>query len=208
LEEFVARIDTPRLLQFWIKFFNDIDFETPELIQFITRTFEAPKDVHVTFGSRTASFTLEQQALLVSAASVRVAISCSVPDWQLSFLAQVGTSCLPLLSTTESLYIYEQLQLDWKDGIENIEWLELLLPFTAVKDVYLSKQFAPRIAPALQELTEGGTDVLPTLQNIFLEGFQRSEPVHKGIVQFISTRQLTISIWERVLEETSSQVGS
>ncbi len=109
---------------------------------------------------------------------------------------------LPLLSTTENLFICEPIhtQPDWKDGIENVEWLELLLPFTAVKNLYLSEQFAPRIAPVLQELTGGRTEVLPTLQNLFLEGFQPSEPVDEDIVRFISARQLTnrpiaISVW-------------
>ena len=95
--------------------------------------------------------------------------------------------------------------LDWKDGIENIEWLELLLPFTAVKNLYLSKQFAPRIAPALQEVTGGGTtEVLPALQNLYLEGFQASISMPEGIKQFVSARQLTdrtvaISLWDRGL---------
>jgi hypothetical protein len=118
---------------------------------------------------------------------------------------------MPLLSTTENLFIDEghedeyDSQLDWKDDIENIEWLDLLLPFTAVKNLYLSKQFAPRIAPALQETTgDGTTEVLSTLQNLYLEGFQPSESVQEGIAQFISVRQLTshpvaISVWDRDL---------
>ena len=204
LEELVARIDTPRLYQSWTTFFHDIDFDTPELIQFITRTFGAPNDVHVVFDSRIACITPQRQAS--RSTDVRVEILCRVPDWQLSSLAQICTLSLPLLSTTESLFIYEpvQSQLDWKDGIENTEWLDLLFPFTAVKNFYLSKQFAPRITPALQELTGGRTiEVLPTLQNLFLEGFQPSEPVHhEGIAQFISARQLinrpvATSVWER-----------
>ena len=93
-------------------------------------------------------------------------------------------------------------KLDWNDDIENTEWFEVLFPFTAVKNLYLSEEFGPRIAPALQELTEGGMRaVLPTLQNIFLEGFQPSESVEEGIGRFISGRQLTnhpitISSWD------------
>jgi hypothetical protein len=206
LEELVARIDTPRLSRLWTTFFNDIDFDTPELIQFITLTFEAPKDLHVVFHRLTAWVTLQQRASHF--AYVRVGVSCKVLDWQVSSVAQICTSSLPLLSTTENLYIHERLhlQLDWKDGIENTEWMKLLLPFMAVKDLYLSKQFAPRIAPALQEVAGARrTEVLPTLQNIFLEGFEASEPVHEGIEQFISARQLTnrpvaISIWERDID--------
>jgi hypothetical protein len=193
LEELVARIDTPRLYELSATFFNDIDFDTPELIRFASRssTFKAPDEAHVLFGSLTASVKLQPQES--SPGYFEVKLSCREPGWQLSSLAQICTTSLPLLSTTEKLFIDEQVdsQLDWKGGIDNTDWLELLLPFTAVKDLYLSKQFAPRIAPALQEFAEGRTEVLPTLQNLFLKGFQPSEPIHEGIGQFISARRLT-----------------
>src|SRR6266566_6505152 len=172
LEELLARIDTPHLYRLWTTFFHDIDFDIPELIRLITLTFEAPKDVHVVFDSHTALVNLQPQAS--SAKCFQVEISCREPGWQLSSLAQICTMSLPLLSTKENLFIHEPAnsQLDWNDGIENIEWLELLLPFTGVKNLYLSEQFAPRIAPALQEITGGGiAEVLSTLQNLYLEGF-------------------------------------
>jgi len=83
----------------------------------------------------------------------------------------LGTDLHLVLFMTENLHIYENLQSypDWKGGIENTGWLELLLPFTTVKDLYPTRQFAPRIASALQELTgERRTEVLPKLQNMFL----------------------------------------
>jgi hypothetical protein len=200
-EELLTRIDTPQLYEVSTTFFHDIDFDIPELIQFISLTFEAPEDVHVVFDSLTAWVKSQPQAS--GDKYFKVEISCREPGWQLSSLAQICTMFLPLLSTTENLFIYEPYsQLDWKDGIENIEWLELLLPFTAVKNLYLSEQFAPRIAPTLQELTGGGTtEVLSTLQNLYLKGFQSSESVDEGIAQFISARQLTnypvaISVWD------------
>jgi hypothetical protein len=206
-EELVARIDTPQLYRLSAIFFNDIDLDTPELIRFVSRSprLEAPNKAHVFFGSQTASVRLrsfkpQPQASTLEYFDVR--ISCREPDWQLSSLAQICTTSLPLLSTTENLFISERnnSQLDWKAGIENIEWLELLLPFSAVKNLHLSEQFAPRIAPTLHG--GGTTEVLPALQNLFLEGFQPSEPVHEGIERFISARQLAnspvaISVWER-----------
>jgi hypothetical protein len=134
-----------------------------------------------------------------------VKILCQVSDWQLSSLAQICNLSLHLFFTMENLYMYENLYSspNGKDDIENAEWLDLLLPFTAVKNLYLSKQFLPRIAPALLELTgERTTEVLPALQNVFLEGFQPSEPVPEGITRFISARRLTnhpvaISAWDR-----------
>jgi hypothetical protein len=103
----------------------------------------------------------------------------------------------------EELYIYDHphSQLDWKDGIENGLWLQLLHPFTAVKKLYLSEEIAPRIGPALQELAEGRTtEVLPTLQNIFLERLESSRPVQEGIGKFVAARQvasrpISVSSW-------------
>jgi hypothetical protein len=61
----------------------------------------------------------------------------------------------------------------------------------------------PRIAPALQELVGGETtEVLPTLENISLEWFQPSGPLHEGIEKFVAARRLTshpvaVSRWVR-----------
>ncbi len=208
LEDLLARIDVPRLHRLWIVFFNDIFFDTPQFIRFIGRTltFKPPNEAHLVFISSNAWFKLQSQAS--NSEKVKVKISCREPGWQLSALAQICTSFLPVLSATESLYIYEKedlhssLRLGWKDDIENTEWPQLLLPFTAVKNLYLSKEFGRRIAPALQELTEGRmTEVLPVLQNLFLEGFHSSKSVQEVIERFTSGRQftnhpITISSWD------------
>jgi hypothetical protein len=109
------------------------------------------------------------------------------------------------LSTVEVLYIeHEYSQLVWKnDAIENTLWLQLLLPFTAVKDLYLSKEFAPGIAAALQDLVGARiTDVLPSLQNVFMEGLEPSGPLQESIGRFVaarllSDRPITISAWDK-----------
>ena len=211
----MARIDSPRLRELEATFFNDIDFNTPELIRFVSHssTLNAPNQAHILFSSRSASVKLQPSTIVEY---FEVKILCREPDWQLSSLAQICTTSLPLLTTTESIFIYEPKysQPDWKDGIENIEWLELLLPFTAVKKLFLSEQIASRIAPALQETTRGGTtEVLSTLQNLNLEGFVRSKSVQEGIEHFISARQLTnhpvvISVWDRHLAGLGSNFRS
>jgi len=78
-------------------------------------------------------------------------------------------------------------------------WLELLLPFPAVKNLYLSKDLALGIAVALKEIV--GTEVLPSLQNIFVKGLELSGPFHENIRQFVAARELsghsiTISDWD------------
>ena len=208
LEVFLARIDAPQVYKLLITFFNDIDFDTPELTQFIGRTsiLGAYNEARLIFDDRKAVVTLSHPPKPSNhTRMVQVDVLCQSDTWQFSFLAQMCTLSLRLFLTMENLYIYEKpySRLHWKDDIEDTEWLDLLHPFSAVKSLYLCKRFAPRIAPALQELTgERTTEVLPALQNLFLEGFRSSKPVQEGLIRFISARQLTnqpvvISVWDR-----------
>ena len=71
--------------------------------------------------------------------------------------------------------------------------MQLSLPFTAVKNLYLSKAFAPGIAAALQELVGSRiTEVLPSLQNIFVEELDPFESFQENVFgQFVTARQLS-----------------
>jgi hypothetical protein len=61
-----------------------------------------------------------------------------------------------------------------------------------VKNLYLSEEIARRIVPALQDLVgDRATEVLPTLENIFLEEGQQSGPVQEGIQQVVAVRRAT-----------------
>ena len=199
LDDLVAHIDAPLLKELGITFFNQILFDTPQLVLFINRTsaLRAPERARVIFiGSTRSMIKLSSRASVYG--DLSVAILCEDTDWQVSALEQVCT-CLPLLSTVEGLYI-DAILLNWQDNIENALWLELLQPFTAVKNLYLSEKFAPHIMPSLQELVgERTTEVLPALQNIFLEGLETSGPVQESIQQFIAMRQasqpITVSGW-------------
>ena len=204
LEDLVARIDAPQLQMLYITFFNQIVFDTPQFIQFISRTSSLGKfeKAVVAFEDDNASIILSSQTS--DYGNLNVVIPCKELDWQVSSMEQVCTSCLPSLSSLEDLYIHERphSQLVWKDNIENALWLELLQPFIAVKNLYLSEKFASRIMPALQELVRSRTtEVLPTLQNIFLETLQPSGTVQVAVQQFIATRQITghpiaVSRWD------------
>ena len=207
LEYLVALIDAPQLNKFYITFFNQIVFDTPQFIQFVNRTptLKALEKAHVVFGDDAARVNLSSVSSLTSLyEGFYVKIPCRELDWQISSLEQVFTRSSTPLSTSEVLYIHKDpdSQPDWQDNIENALWLGLLHLFPAVKNLYLGVEFAPRIVPALQELVGGGaTEVLPILQNIFLEELQSSGPVQEGIQQFVAARQvtshpITVSRWD------------
>ena len=205
LEELVTRIDAPKLNTMNISFFNQIDFDCRRLAQFINRTptLKALDEAQVEFIDSVASVIFRYQTSESGHGELQLNIFCNEPDWQLSSIEQVCNSLRPL-STVEDLYIeHEYSELVWKnDAIENTLWLQLLLPFTAVKNLYLSKEFAPGVAAALKELVGGITEVLSSLQNIFVEGLESSGPFQKNIEQFVAARKLAdhpivISDWDK-----------
>ena len=177
LEELVTHIDTPQLDHMHITFFNQIDFDYPLLAQFINRTprLRARDEAHVQFNDGTASVKLRYRTSKSCLDDLHMEISCREPDWQVSSVAQLCNSSLHPLSTVEDLYIeHEYSRLVWKnEAIEITLWWEILLPFTAVKNLYLPKEFAQGIATALKELVGARiTEVLPSLKTIFVEGLQ------------------------------------
>ena len=201
LDDIVAGIDTPRLNHLSVSILNQIEFDTPQLIQLIGRTpaFEAFKRARLFFENDQARIELFSQT--PGSGVLNVDILCSVTGWFISL--GVCTSCLPL-SMLEDLYISESRysHLHQPDNAENSLWLDLLHPFTSVMNLYLSRRVAPRISLALQELVGARTvEVLPTLQNIFLEEFPPPGHVQEGIGQFVATRQgaghpISVSRWE------------
>ena len=190
LEDIVARIDVPRIKRLSIGFFIQIE-DTPRSIPFICHIprFEAFKTAHLFFGDDGAEVELYSQPGVLA---VDVDIPCDELDWQLSSMGRVCASCLPSLSTLEDLHISsrQDSHLDWPYYIENTLWLELLQPFTSVKNLHLSGQVTPSMVPALQELVGSRTtEVLPTLQKITLLWPQPGS-VREVIEEFVAARQV------------------
>ena len=206
LEDLVTRIDAPRLDDFQIHISIPSNLDAPQLVQFISRTptLKAHDKAHVCIGDGAV------KVVLLSTGHDRATLSIENLIWgsniQLPWLARV-TSSLPSLPMAESLYIYGHHYFqDWEPEVqvENTEWLDLLRPYTAVKNLYLSDVFGPKVMCALQgSVGETTTVVLPTLQTVFMEGLQPSGPVQEEIGQFVAARQLSgypcaISLWKDV----------
>jgi len=186
LEDLVARIDAPLLDRLDITFFHRLIFDTPQLTQFVARTpnMRPPAEARIVFSDRDVEVTSPQTL----SRRFALRISCRQSDWQLSSLAQVCSSSFPIY-TVERLHICENeyYRPRWEDDIEDSQWLEVLHPFTALKDLHVSQEFLPRIAPALQQLAG---EVLPYLQSVFLGGLHPSRPVREAIEKFVAARKL------------------
>ena len=206
MEELAACIDAPQLNQMTIILFNQIDFDFPRLAQFIniTPTPWASNEARLRFNNSIADVILRCPTSKNRPRVLEIRIICEEPDWQLSAIEQVCNSSLPTFSTVEHLHIEHEIsyRVSKDEVIENSLWLEVLFPFTAVRNLYVYEKLAPGIAAALQELVGGRmTEVLPSLQEIFLVGLAESRSMQENIRQFAAARQLSdhpivISEWD------------
>ena len=216
LEDLVAQIDAPLLDYMRIIFFYQPTFDTPQLTQLISRTpkFKAQDRARVAFSDWDAWVTLPQ----TSSGRVSLGISGRQPDWQLWSLMQICSTYFPrdLISAVEHLYILKGLMLRvlQHDTFEWSRWLDLFYQFTAVKSLYISREFAPCIAPALQVLAgeEGLMEVLPALQTLFFEETLPLGPVEEAIGKFVAARQLAghpiaVSHWEGMKDVLDDEFG-
>jgi hypothetical protein len=212
LEDFMARIDAPLLDHLYILYsFSAFDrvivLDTPHLLRFISRTpkLQAPDEAYIGFDADNFKMWINFFcSTRISRRVLRLEIFCIEPERQFPCLAQFCRSPPFPLHRLESLCIGEGQfsQQSRRNHTENARWLELLQPFAAVKNLYLTKEFALHIAHALQELVgERVMEVLPTLENVFIDEFRPTGPVHEVIKEFVTVRQLAghpirISGWD------------
>ena len=184
--------------------FNRTELGCPRLVQFIncTPTFRSLDEVHllpcpvppwhcVTLRSRTSKFTFNS-------------ISFRDPDGTISFIKQVRDS-LHSLFMVENLYIKrnDSYLCSNLEAVENSVWLELLRPFTAVKNLYLPKEFAPAIVATLLKLD--GTriaEVLPACKIFLLRVSRDGSPT--AISRFPSGPKTKVNVMQLVSYSPSS----
>ena len=200
LEGLVSQIDAPLLHKVDIVFFNQLVFDIPQLYQFIDRLgkFEVPTQADIVFFEDSVLLTLPDSQSAWTGKQTRLAleISSGEPDWQTSSLAQICGPSFPPIYTLERLNVLEKKDWPpyWPDDMESTQWLELLQPFTAVRELHLPETVAQRVALVLKGLPlEGVRGVLPTLRSIFIRGPSGKLPrsVKEAMNQFVTARQLS-----------------
>jgi hypothetical protein len=208
LEYLMAHIDAPLLDSLRIALSYEDIFDIcgiPQLCQFMGRTarFQALNEAHVDFDYEGILVTSYPPTQTVDEES-GFRISGRFLIYGPSIMAEALTPLFPPIHMVEDLYIYgnEELLSAWEDPVENVEWLEIFRSFTAVKNLYLRKEIARCIALPLQGLGEGVTDVLPSLECLFLEDLELSGPVEEAIGQFVVARRLSghlvaLSSWNK-----------
>jgi hypothetical protein len=197
IENLVAQINIPLLDHLEITLFDEMLFETSQLNQFVGRAekFKVPSRALLEFDSSydAARFSLSEDP--VHGPTLVLPISCDAYlDFQLPFLFALSSlSSSPLRhSSLERLDIFTKYTPISGYDTDDITWLELLHPFTAVKDLYLDNRSVLHLRPMLQKLTEErATYVLPALRRIFVQYYGQPEnaKAEGAIESFIAARQ-------------------
>jgi len=194
LEGFVARIDCPVLATLWIKYFNQLIFEIPQLVQFISRLdgLKSPSEVIVQpVGSPTMSLLRPRRGTHIRGECCFV-IPCRQLDWQLSVLTQILDQLSPLLCSVGVLSIKSSnlsIRKDWED-VDTTQWLELFQPLSQTWRIHISlEELVPDITRALvsEDMAPG---ILPRLTSLHLQGVRKSTFAIEAAECFVATRKL------------------
>jgi len=192
LEGFVARIDCPVLTTLGIKYFNQLIFEIPQLVQFISRVerLKSPGEVIVQPAKMYSSVSLLRRGMR-RRGECYFRIPCTQLDWELSFSTQILHQLSPLLFSVHVLSITKYpLSLIRKEDVDPTQWLELFQPFSQTSGIRVSiEELVPDVMGAL--VSEGmATGILPGLTSLYLEGVRKSKFAMEAAERFVATRKL------------------
>jgi hypothetical protein len=180
LEDFVAQLDVPRLDSIDITFHDLADSQIPQLSEFINRSglkssrFEYAK---ICFGNRDTVFIDLNHVLDQPSYSIPYSIhisSCDDVDDKVWCMTPVLRQTSAMLSNVGRLEIDTERRSPPEgedEDMDDIDWLELLRPFTAMETLHVCGKLAKSVAHALQGMrAETDKPVLPALNLLFLEG--------------------------------------
>jgi hypothetical protein len=165
------------------------DFRASELSRFICRS-EGPgkrwpwpmfltktANAQLTFSSRKVSFTMHLYKFIKEHTGLEVIIGCEGIDWQAAHVTQL----LSQFSVTGRLNHVDHLRItNLKgefEGMGDVEWRDLLHPFSRVEKLDVSSKLAEHVCLALGDVTRG--IVLPSLTFFQLPGV-RSASINKS----------------------------
>jgi hypothetical protein len=187
-------IDAPLLNSLNITFYDQLFFDTLLLHDFIIRTksFRALHQADVVLGSLCHFITLFHLNGVPNDLELTLGIQFTDLGLGLLSLSQVCSSALPPLPTLECLYIHDDQSMQ-QPRMLSISCVNLLCLFTSLKVVGISEKLVADFAIAFQELTWENrwmiAEVLPVLQNIFLNRWRALEYIKTSIGKFVSMRQ-------------------
>ena len=186
MEDFMARIDAPRLGQLEISYpIQFPGFEVPQLSEFINRSEYLKKQTL----SRRCELKLYHGTIefhIAHATSYNpLAIYCEALYWEISQITHVLGWISPILSDMVHFAIIFMPFKSEAHTIDDIEWLQLLHLFSSLQTLFVSRDIAGDVSRALEDITGAMvTEVLPALDLLCLQ----DQPV-SSVDKFIAIRR-------------------
>ncbi len=100
---------------------------------------------------------------------ISISILCGGIDRQILHLTHMLGLISPILSNMVHFAINSGLYIPEPEGLDDIEWLQLLRPFSSVQTLFVSRKFAGHVSRALEDIAGVMvTEVLPALDLLCL----------------------------------------
>ena len=167
LDNFVARIDAPRLQDIDITFFNQPTIEASQLGQFIERIGlkTALTEAGIQASARAISISFKIPS---TCTRLRLQIPSKQLDWQLSSMAQVCDQLSPLAFGVLQLVFDTNGWSSGQDDVHGEQYLQLIRPFCSARNILITGELTTDILYALRPADDGcSTDTpLSSLRNL------------------------------------------
>ncbi|KAH9043484.1 hypothetical protein EDB83DRAFT_2407232 [Lactarius deliciosus] len=190
LNNFVTRIDSPRLGDIEVRFFNQLIFHISQLRCFIERIDMQRSHCQADILSieHAISITFTQP---IADVRLKLQISCGELDWQLSSMAQICDQ----FSSSGFLLGVGDLRIDTmhpsrgRDDGDSEHWPEVIHPFGGIEKLSLDGKLVTHILRTLRE-ADRETGPLPSLKYLRTQG-PGSGDVRVAIDSFVTQRRLS-----------------
>jgi hypothetical protein len=187
LEGLVHQITAPRLEKLGIRFFNELTFFVPRLLQFLNTT------ENLRFKSAKFKFIDEEVDVEVyphegaKTHTLAITVNCCHLDRQVLSTAQIFNSLSPMFSAVEHLTFEHSQSPEEHNDADPTQWRKLLNSFKNVKTLRIDNGLVKELSRCLQlDDGEPPLEVLPELQELTYTG---SGNTGDTLTSFIDARQ-------------------
>ena len=196
LEDFLARLDAPRVDCVEIELFPEHDYRAPQLFWFLNRTENLKSDqfrrARLFFLPKNSDFSFKLDDPTGNCCQGQL----SLEMWRgVPVLDLVHILCQLTATFSKVDHLSVHGDHDGLGEMDSTEWLPFLRQFPAVETLHLSGGVAAYIVSAIERTADSVTDLLPALHQIWLEDRQNDDddvPVPVGSIErFLSLRQLS-----------------
>ncbi|KAH9009736.1 hypothetical protein EDB84DRAFT_1163928 [Lactarius hengduanensis] len=185
LEDLLARIDAPRLMDIEITFLDEPIFSVSNSREFRMEMQKSHRQADILFSEHSVSISLSQSA----PTCLKLQVFCEPLSQQLFSVAQVCSRFSSFLFCVEDLRIKSTRLSSWQVGAE--QWLELIHSFESTKWFHVAGDLSTKIVLALQP-PQRREAALPALHKLYVPQPAPSHaPLREAVVSFMHSHWLS-----------------